>query len=50
MVELEIICGSTLESDRNNASNRLGCLSAYCCEGTCRTDRLAVWTIKLISR
>jgi len=48
MLELENVCDSTLESNRDSAISWLGRLITCCCKGTCRTNRLSVWTIKLI--
>jgi hypothetical protein len=48
MLELENVRHSTLESNRDSANNWPSCLIPQCCEGTCRTNRFAVWTINLI--
>jgi len=48
MVELENIRHSTLESNRYSASNRLNCPIACYCEGICRPNRFAGWTIHVL--
>ena len=51
MLELENVCRSTLETNRNSDSNRPVCLVA--CrrwKGTCRANRNTGWTIKLIAK
>lgn len=50
MLELENVCNSTLEGNRDSASNRLGCLVSCGCEDACRTDQHTGWTIKLITK
>jgi hypothetical protein len=47
MLELENVCDSTLESNRDSAFNWLGCLIPSW-KGTRRTNRFAVGTIRLI--
>jgi len=51
MLELENVCRSTLETNRNSDSNWPVCLVA--CrrwKGTCTANRYTGWTIKLITK
>lgn len=48
MLELENVCDSALESNRDSAISWLGRLFTCYCKDTGRTNRLSAWAVKLI--
>ncbi len=51
MFELENVCRSTLETNRNSDSNRPVCfVGCGRWKGTCRANRYTGWTVRLITK